>query len=350
MAMAFNSRKVLEELLSRRDLTVDEAYQLALAMLKGFMEEPLIAAFLVALRAKGEAASEIAGFAGALRETCLKVTYMEAPLLDTAGTGGDGFGTLNASTAAAIVARASGAVVAKHGNTSVSGRSGSADVMRVMGYRVDHGPLEALCILKRVGFVFLFAPNYHPAIRAVMPVRKKLGIRTIFNLVGPLANPANANFQVLGVPSPSLLKVIAEAAVELGYERLLVVHGDPGIDEVSVSGPTTIIEVNRGSLDSYSVTPEELGLSNHKLSSLIVNSPSESASRILEVLRGRGRTGDRDFIAANAGAAIYAYGLARDLRDGVEEAVRVIEDGEAASALEEIVTASSICVKGGSGV
>jgi len=320
----------------------EHARALALSMLKGSLDEILIAAVLVALKVRGEDPSEVRGFARALRETCVKVRF-NGVLLDTAGTGGDGLGTLNASTAAAIVAASMGATVAKHGNRSVSGRSGSADVMEALGYNINHGAGVAECMLKRVGFTFLFAPIYHPAMKAVMPVRRRLGVRTIFNLVGPLSNPAGAQVQVLGTPSEGVAKLIASAAEGLGYTSLLIVTGHPGIDEVSPLGSTLIIEVRGSSSEEYRVDPEDLGVKRRSLRDIQVSSPSESASRIRKAFSGHGSRADMEFIALNAGAALYAYGLTKDLRSGVEASIQALEEGRVASFLDRILAARSEC-------
>lgn len=336
-------RSVLEHIISGRDLAFEEAYEIATAMLRREIDDVGIAALLVALRAKGEASSEIAGFAHALRNTCVKVEF-EKDLLDTAGTGGDGAHTINVSTAAALTAAALGAYVAKHGNRSVSSKSGSADFLEKLGYKIDHGPETARCMLEKARFTFLFAPRYHPAMKAVMPVRKKLGIRTIFNLVGPLANPANARMQVLGVAMPELLEKMAGIGGLLGYKRLLVVHGEPGIDEVSVSGKTIVLLVEGENVERITVTPEELGVKRHPLDSLRVGGPEESVERVMSVFRGAGRSADRDFIAMNAGFALYAAGVVKDYRDGVELALQAFSEGLVARYVEEVLEVQRQCL------
>jgi len=340
-------RSILEDLLAGRGMGFREAYEAALAMLTGRLDDVGIAALLVALRAKGEDGDEVAGFAEALRSTCVRVRY-GGRLLDTAGTGGDGAHTINASTAAALAAAALGARVAKHGNRSVSSRSGSADFMEAIGYRVEHGAGVAECMLRSVGFTFLYAPLYHPAVKRVMPVRRRLGIRTIFNLVGPLANPAHASTQLLGVASPRLVDVMVSAAARLGYERLVVVHGSPGIDEVSVAGETRVVVLEGGSLDEYTVGPEDLGVGRHPLSELRVASAAESAERVMRVFSGAGRRPDRDFIAANTGFALYAYGAVGDPRDGVEAFLQAAGEGVLASFVERVLEAERRCLSSSS--
>ncbi len=341
-------RVLLEKIVDGSGLGFEEASAVADAILEGRLDDVDVAALLVAMRARGETSEEVAGFASSLRRHCLRVAA-PGDAVDTAGTGGDGAHTLNASTAAAIVAAAGGAVVAKHGNRSVSSRSGSADFLEALGYRVDHGPGEAECMLRRVGFAFLFAPRYHPAMKRVMPVRRRLGIRTVFNLVGPLSNPAMVRRQVLGVARAGLLDVMAEAARRLGYERLLLVHGAPGIDEVSVYGATLVYEMAGGRVERYRVTPEGLGLGRHPLEALRVGDAAESVERFLAVARGGGRRADRDFIAANAGAALYAAGRAGSLEEGVRMALELLDSGAVAGKVEEILDACRECCGGGEG-
>ncbi len=336
--------EILSKIIDGGGLSLEEAYNVALGMLRGEYDDVSIAAILVAMRAAGETPDEVAGFARALRDTCIRVDAPRRPLLDTAGTGGDRSHTINASTAAALAASALGAIVAKHGNRSVSSRSGSADFLEALGYRIDHGPSEARCMLEKVGFTFLFAPVYHKAVARVMPVRRKLGIRTIFNLVGPLANPALAERQVLGVATQGLMKLMLEAARHLGYERLLVVHGEPGIDEVSVSGRTLVEILEKdGSVERLTLTPSELGLETHPLHELRVESAEESAERVVRVFRGEGRRADRDFIAANTAAALYAAGTVSDIREGVEVFINAAEEARLYEHLERILEACREC-------
>ena len=339
--------RLLEDILGGRGLTFNQAREIAESMLKGELDDVAIAALLVALRARGETAEVVAGFASSLRESCLKVDTGGLDPIDTAGTGGDGAHTINASTAAAIVAASLGVKVLKHGNRGVSSRSGSADFMESLGYPINHGPREASCILGRASFAFLFAPAYHPAMKRVMPVRRRLGIRTVFNLVGPLANPGMVRRQVLGVASESLAPVMAEAGSLLGYDRLLVVHGEPGIDEVSVSGETLLYEASGGRVESYTLTPRDLGLARtYPLSELKVESPSESVERFLRVTMGGGREADEAFIAVNAAAALYVAGAVKDLRDGVEMALQALREGVVYSFIERLRGVARECMVG----
>ena len=314
-------------------------------MLEGGIDDLGKAAILVALRARGESADEVAGFSSALRSTAVRVEY-NGRLLDTAGTGGDGRHTLNVSTASALVAAAMGAKTAKHGNVGVSSKSGSADFMRALGYNIDHGADVARCMLDKVGFTFLFAPRYHRLMANVMGVRRRLGIRTIFNIVGPLSNPAGVTHQVLGVASDGMLRLIAEAGKRLGYRRLVVVHGYPGIDEVSVEGPTRVVEYINGSYREYTIHPEDLGLKQCRVSSLSVSSPGESVARVMEVLKGGGRECDRRFIVANAAMALYAYEAFKDLADAAEAVLQSIQDAVVHDFIGRVIEANRECMGG----
>ncbi|AEM39678.1 anthranilate phosphoribosyltransferase [Pyrolobus fumarii 1A] len=337
--------ELLEKILSGPGLTHQEAREIALMMLKGGIDDVGIAAILVALRARGETPEVVAGFAAALRETCVKVQVPPGvEPIDTAGTGGDRSHTINASTAAALAASALGAYVLKHGNRSVSSKSGSADFLERLGYKIDHGPDEARCMLEKARFAFLYAPRYHPAMKRVMPVRRKLGIRTVFNLVGPLSNPGLVKRQVLGVASPQLLETMSKAGAILGYERLLVVHGEPGIDEVSVTGATTVVLVEKGSvLDTVRYTPEELGAKRHPLHLLRVETPGESVERVRRVFQGEGAPHDTDFIAVNTGFALYAAGVVSEPREGVELFKQALAEGRLAEHLENVLRACREC-------
>jgi len=334
--------EILSAIVSGRGLSFDDAKALAGLMLEGGFGDVEAAAVLAAMSARGFSGGEVAGFAAGLRERCIRVNA-PSNTIDTAGTGGDGSHTLNVSTAAALVAAAAGAIVAKHGNRSVSSKSGSADFLEALGYTIDHGREEAECMLDRAGFTFLYAPRYHPAMRRVMPVRRRLGIRTVFNLVGPLSNPAMVERQVLGVASRGLLDVMAEAAVILGYRHALLVHGHPGIDEVSVSGPTWIYEVRGGSVGHYAIGPEDLGVGRHSLVELRVEGVSESVERFRRLIAGKGRRGDEDFVVANSALALYVAGVVSDFRDGAELARQLIREGEVARKLREVIEACRKC-------
>jgi anthranilate phosphoribosyltransferase len=306
------------------------------ALMDGEVTDALKAALLVALRMKGETAAEIAGAAAAMRSRVVPIRYRATAVVDTCGTGGDGRGSFNISTAAALVAAAGGVAVAKHGNRSVSSRSGSADVLAALGVPVDVPPEVSARALDEVGIAFLFAPLYHPAMRAVMGVRRELGMRTIFNVLGPLTNPAGARRQLMGVYAPELVETIARVQADLGSEHALVVHGSDGLDEITTTGPTAVAEVRDGRLEVYTVEPERLGLRRATLAELAGGEPAENAEAMRRVLGGE--PGPlADVTAANAGAALYVGGAAPDLASGVELARELLAAGAAAAKLEALV-------------
>jgi anthranilate phosphoribosyltransferase len=320
-------RDLLDKVARRVHLTFEEAYGVARDMLGG-VDEALGAAVLMGLRVKGEAAEEIAGFAKALRDSCIKIPLGEEldRFIDTAGTGGDGFGTLNASTIAALVSAYLGAHVIKHGNRSVSSTSGSADFLEALGFNIEIPPKKVAEMALKYRFSFAFAPAYHPAMRNVMPVRRKLGIRTIFNLIGPLANPALVTRQLIGVADSSLIDVMAQAAMMLGFEKAVLVHGEPGIDEVSVFGKTIVVEVNGRRIDKYLVEPRDLGLREYRIEDVHVSSPRESVERFKRAVASADLA-SRDFITANTAFALYVAGIVRDLKDGVELVKAEFDEG-----------------------
>ena len=328
-------RQALARFMERRDLTREETESLFGDLMDGLISDPLKAALLVALRMKGEAPSEIAGAAAAMRGRAVTIPHARAGIVDTCGTGGDGKGTFNISTAAAIVAAAAGAPVAKHGNRSVSSRSGSADVLMALGVDVGITPERAGRSLEEIGIAFLFAPNLHPAMAEVMPVRRELATRTLFNVLGPLTNPAGARRQVLGVYAAELVPVIAQVLAELGSEHALVVHGSDGLDEITTTGPTTIGEVRDGEVAVYQVGPEELRVRRAELSELAGGEPEDNARAMLDVLEGS-QGALSDVTAVNAGAALYVAGRAPDLKTGVERAREALVSGAARAKLEEL--------------
>jgi anthranilate phosphoribosyltransferase len=309
-------------------------------LMDGEIEEPMKAALLVALRMKGERPSEIAGAAAAMRERVTRIPHSVEGVVDTCGTGGDGHGTYNISTAAALVAAAAGVPVAKHGNRSVSSRSGSADVLAALGVDIEATPAEAARALSEVGIAFLFAPRLHPAMREVMPVRKALGLRTVFNVLGPLTNPAGAQRQVMGVYSAALVEPIAHVLAELGSVHALVVHGVDGLDEITVTGATRIGEVRDGAVALYELEPEDLGLGRFPLEELLGGTPDDNARATRALLDGTGAgtlAAFTDVTLANAGAAVYVAGLAPSLEDGVVAAREALASGAAAAKLDQLV-------------
>ena len=325
----------LRHWLAREDLSRSETEDLFGALMDGELSEAMKAAMLVALAMKGEAPSEIAGAAAAMRRRVIAIPHHVDNVVDTCGTGGDGKGTFNISTAAALVAAAAGAPVAKHGNRSVSSRSGSADVLAALGVAIDATPEEAGQALEDIGIAFLFAPKLHPAMKEVMPVRKELGVRTLFNVLGPLTNPAGARRQVMGVYAEHLVETIGEVLRELGCEHALVVHGSDGLDEITTTGPTRVAEVRGGEVDVYDLDPRDLGVERARPEDLLGGSPEDNADLFAAVLAGE--VGPlADVTVLNAAAALYAGGMSRDLRDGLVQARVAIADGAAARKLEEL--------------
>jgi anthranilate phosphoribosyltransferase len=317
------------------DLTRAEMEALFGQLMDGGLSDPLKAALLVALAMKRESAAEIAGAATAMRQRVVRIPHRREVLVDTCGTGGDGKGTFNISTAAALVAAAAGVAIAKHGNRSVSSRSGSADVLAALGVDIEITPEAAGRALDAIGIAFLFAPKLHPAMREVMPVRRELGVRTVFNVLGPLTNPAGATRQVMGVYAPELVEVIGSVLAELGSEHALVVHGADGLDEITLSGPTQVAEVRRGRVALRSIAPGDFGLATAPVEALLGAEPAHNAALLRDVLAGR--PGPlADVTALNAGAAIYVAGRAEDLGAGLAQARAVLTNGAAAAKLEEL--------------
>ncbi|HWN41788.1 MAG TPA: anthranilate phosphoribosyltransferase [Thermoanaerobaculia bacterium] len=327
-------KEVLWRLVAGESLSSEETEELFGALMDGQVSEPIKAALLVALRMKGEAVSEISGAAAAMRRRVIPIPHTSEGIVDTCGTGGDGRGTFNISTAAALVAAAAGVSVAKHGNRSVSSKSGSADVLAALGVRIEIDPATAGQALDTVGITFLFAPLLHPAMREVMPVRRELGMRTIFNVLGPLTNPAGARRQVMGVYSQNLVEPIGQVLRDLGAEHALVVHGD-GLDEITTTGPTTVSEVRDGEVRTYTLEPERFGLRRVRVEDLAGGMPEDNAALMRRVFGGE--SGPlADVTALNAGAAIYVAGLAPSLEEGVETARSVLASGAAAGKLDEL--------------
>lgn len=323
-------------------LEVDEAETVFDAFMEGLASPIQMAGLLAALRAKGVVPSEVAGGVRALRKAMVPVPYdVPERLVDTAGTGGGAVTTFNISTAAGLVAAGAGVVMAKHGNRSFTSKSGSADVLEALGVKIDLAPERMGEILDEVGIVFMFAPLLHPAMRHVAPVRRGLGIPTIMNVLGPLTNPAGARRQVVGVADPALLDLLVETLAALGHERALVVHGDPGMDEVSPSGTTRVAELRGGEVRHYEVTPAELGLEPASLDGIAGGEPHENAALIRRVLDGSERGAARDVVLLNAAAAIYVAGLSGTLAEGVGHARRSIESGAADATLEALARATN---------
>jgi anthranilate phosphoribosyltransferase len=331
-----NVQSALARLLDGHDLSRDEARAVMNEIMGGEATPAQIGGFLVALRLKGETPHEIAGCAEAMREHVLAVRPARDDLVDTAGTGGDGAGTINISTAAALVAAAAGAGVAKHGNRAVSSASGSADVLEALGFRLELPPARIEQSIDELGFGFLFAPTHHPAMRHAAPVRRELATRTVFNVLGPLTNPAGARAQVVGVYAPALVRTIAEVLAQLGARRAFVVHGAGGIDELSPAGPNLVSEVVDGEVREREIDPLELGVPRCDPDELRGGSPEENAAAIRAVFEGESG-GRRSAVLLNAAGAIAAAGHGRDLREGLGLAKDALDSGAAARRLEELI-------------
>jgi anthranilate phosphoribosyltransferase len=334
-------QQALSELLDGRDLTRDEARGAMGAIMTGEATPGQIGGFLVALRIKGETPDEIAGFAEAIRSHVLAVRPQRDDLVDTAGTGGDGQATVNISTAAALVAAAAGAAVAKHGNRAVSSASGSADVLEALGFSLELPPERIAASIDELGFGFLFAPSHHPGFRHAASVRRELATRTVFNVLGPLTNPAGARAQIVGVYDASLVRTIAEVLARLGARRAFVVHGAFGVDELSPAGPNLVCEVVDGGVHERELDPLDLGVPRCAPEALRGGSPAENAAAIRAIFAGEEQGARRDAILLNAAGAIAAGGHAEDIRDGLELARQTVDSGAAAERLDALVAFSN---------
>ena len=330
----------IQLLLDGRHLSRADAHRVMGSIMDGEATPAQIAGFLVALRTKGETADEIAGFAEAMREHVVPVIPERSPVVDIVGTGGDGANTFNISTAAALVAAASGAAVAKHGNRAASSAAGSADVLEALGIDIEQPPERIARSIDELGFGFMFARAHHPAMRHVAPVRQELGIRTVFNVLGPLANPAGARDGVFGVYAAELASTYAEALAELGARRAFVVHGHGGIDELSPFGPSLVVEVIDGDVREWQLDPRDLGISPTDPDALHGGSAAENAATIRAVLSGES-SGRRDAVLLNAAGALVAAGLADDLADGLGLGAEAIDSGTAANRLEALAAFSA---------
>jgi len=328
--------EAIDRVASGSDLSADDAAAVLREVMDGAASEAQAAAFLIALRTKGETVDELVGLARTMRSLARSVKVARDDLLDTAGTGG-GRPTFNVSTCAAFVAAGAGCVVAKHGNRSATGKSGSADVLEALGARIDLEPDAVASCIDEVGFGFMFAPHHHQAMRHVVPVRRELGVRTIFNFLGPLTNPAGATRQVIGVSDPGYIETIAAALRSLGGRTALVVSSEDGLDEISVSGATRAVELRDGEIRSFSITPEALGVSSYPEDAVGAADPNESAAVARAVMSGGGSGAERALVAVNAGAAIYVGGRASSLEEGVRLAEESLDSGAALSAMERFV-------------
>ncbi len=327
-------KEYIERVAAGSDLTTAEARAASTAIFEDATEAQ-IGALLTGLRAKGETEAEIAGFARGMRAAARTIDPDRDPLVDTCGTGGDGHDTINVSTTSAFVVSGAGVPVAKHGNYSVSSASGSADVLEDLGVTIDAEPPAVERCIEEHEMGFMLAPVFHPAMKAVIGPRKELGMRTIFNVLGPLTNPAAADAQVVGVYDPDLVPVLAEALARMAVDRAIVVHGD-GLDEFGVHGESTVAEVAGDSVTEYIVTPADLGVDTHGIGDVAGGTPTENAADMRGILEGHVAGAKRDIVLANAGAAIYVAGEADSLAAGVDAARESIDSGAAAARLEAL--------------
>ena len=331
-------REAIGKVVTGTDLSEDEAAAAMEEMMTGEATPAQVAALLTALRIKGESVAEITGMARVMRTKALRVDVPGA-LLDTCGTGGAAFDPFNVSTTAAFVCAGAGVRVAKHGNRAATSASGSADVLEALGAKVDLTPEQAGACIEQTGFGFLFAQAFHPSMRYVGPVRREIGVRTIFNFLGPLTNPAGAQHQLLGVAEPGFAAKAVAALAQLGTKRALVVHSEDGLDEVSLSAPTRVFELRDGKTHEYVIRPEDAGLAPVAIDLLRSGTPAENAVRLRSVLDGD-KSSDRDFVLLNAAAALLAADVVADLREGVTKAAQSIDSGAAKRALEAFIATS----------
>jgi anthranilate phosphoribosyltransferase len=326
----------LQKLLDRQNLNGDEMRTTMRAMMQGELTDAQIAGFLIALRCKGETVEEIAAAVDVLRELVRQVPVQGEHVIDTCGTGGDGANTFNISTTAAFVVAAAGGKVAKHGNRSVSSCCGSADLLEAAGVNLDLPAERVSQCVNDIGVGFLFAAKHHSAVRHTVTARKEMGVRTLFNLIGPLSNPANAPHQLIGVFDKQWLLPVAEVLKKLGSKHVLIVHAQDGLDEISIASPTDVAELNNGEISTYTVTPEQFGLPRTDLAQLSISCVADSLAIVRAVLNNQPGPA-RDIVALNAGAAIYAADLVESLQAGVARAHQVLADGSALGKFEALV-------------
>ncbi len=330
----------IRKVVDGHDLGRAEMYDVFSDVMDGRATDVQKSALLIALRMKGETSDEITGAAAAMRERVTPLTVDRERIIDTCGTGGDGRGTFNVSTLAALVAAGAGASVAKHGNRAVSSSCGSADVLSELGVAIDLDAARMSDVLRRTGISFLFAPKLHPAMGAVAAIRRELGVRTIFNVLGPLTNPAMARRQVLGVYSLHLVEVVARVLLALGAEHAMVVHSRDGLDEISISAPTTVCEVRDGAVHTYELTPEEIGAERHAAPDISGGDARQNA-RIAREILGGAESARSEIVAANAGAALYVAGTAASIGEGVAMARESMRSGKAMAKLQELVAVTN---------
>ncbi|WP_018133252.1 anthranilate phosphoribosyltransferase [Effusibacillus pohliae] len=337
-------RAVLEKLIAGCDLTDAEAEQVMDQIMQGQATPVQIASFLTAMRVKGETVEEITGLVRSMRKHATPVITGVEGILDTCGTGGSGIPKFNISTAAAIVTAAAGVPIAKHGNRAMSGKSGSADVLQALGVNIELNPYQARICLEQAGICFMFAPLYHQSMKHAVGPRRELGFKTVFNILGPLTNPAGARRQVIGTFSGGLLEKMARVLHALGAEHVMVVHGSDGLDEITVTGPTQVAELKSGKVELYEIHPEQFGLPVYPLEAIVGGGPETNALIVRRVLNGEtGAT--RDIVVLNAAASLYVAGKTASLQEGVQLAQSLIDSGRARLTFERLVEVSNRFVK-----
>ena len=333
-------KEAIQLLAQGNNLSKQQAYECMNEIMAGEASQIQMASYLTALSLKGETIDEITGSAGGMREHCIKILNDE-DVLEIVGTGGDHSNSFNISTTSSLVIAASGIKVAKHGNRAASSKCGAADVLEALGVKIDISPKQSADFLKQIDICFLFAQNYHIAMKYVAPVRKELGIRTVFNILGPLTNPAGASMQIMGVYDETLVEPLARVLNNLGVKRAMVVYGEDGLDEISLSSSTQICEIHDGHYTCYKITPEQFGFERCLKEELVGGTPQENAKITLDILKGQ-KGPKLDAVLMNAGAAIYIGGKAQDLQEGIAIARQMIDEGKALKKLEDFIQASQV--------
>ena len=332
-------KEAIIRLSQKQDLSYDEAEQVMNEIMEGKATDVQMSAYLTALSLKGETIDEITASAAGMRAHCIKLLH-NMDVLEIVGTGGDGANSFNISTTASLVIAAAGVPVAKHGNRAASSKSGAADVLEALGVKIDLPPERSAQLLKKIQICFLFAQNYHIAMKYVAPIRKELGIRTVFNILGPLSNPAGANMELMGVYEEELVEPLAQVMAKLGVVRGMVVYGQDKLDEISMSAPTSVCEIRDGWFQPYEIAPEQFGYTRCTKEELTGGTPEENAEITRKILSGEDRGAKRCAVCLNAGAAIYIAGKAATMEEGVRMAERLIDEGAAAGKLEQFIEES----------
>ncbi|MBH0041245.1 anthranilate phosphoribosyltransferase [Pseudoalteromonas sp. SWXJZ10B] len=335
-----NVQYAIEQLITGQSLSYADSKALFDEIMQGNMSEIELTALLISLKIKGEVSDEIAGAAASMRENAVAFTTSSTQLADSCGTGGDGSNTINISTTAAIVAAAAGINMVKHGNRSVSSNSGSADLLKALGINIDMSPEQAAKCLEQTNFTFLFAPHYHSGVRHAMGVRTSLKTRTIFNILGPLANPAAPEVQLLGVYNEALCMPMAQTLKTLGTKRAMIVHGS-GTDEIALHGPTTVVELNNGEITQYTLNPSDFDLANYSLEQLAGEGPQYNANASLAILQGKGTDAHNAAIVVNVAALLYLTGKAKTLKEGAKQVQTLLSSGQAMNTLSAIIEVSN---------